>query len=77
MLHASPRVLMDWISLLLKGLPSASADAAIRLTRIPQSDLARALNIPERTLARRKRARTHGAGRPLARELRADPGATA
>lgn len=54
-LHASPRVLMDWIPLLRRGLPSASVDAAIRLTRIAQGDLARALGIPERTLVRRKR----------------------
>lgn len=54
-LHAMPRVPMDWIPLLRHGLPSASIDAAIQLTRIPQADLARALNIPERTLARCKR----------------------
>ena len=54
-LHAMPRVPMDWIPLLRHGLPSASINAAIQLTRIPQADLARALNIPERTLARCKR----------------------
>lgn len=54
-LHAMPRVPMDWIPLLRQGLPSASIDAAIQLTRITQADLARALNIPERTLVRRKR----------------------
>ncbi|MBV2261953.1 MAG: DUF2384 domain-containing protein [Thauera sp.] len=57
-LHARPRVLMDWIPLLRRGLPAASIDAAIRLTRIAQSDLARALAIPERTLVRRKREGT-------------------
>ncbi|MDG3066619.1 antitoxin Xre/MbcA/ParS toxin-binding domain-containing protein [Thauera mechernichensis] len=57
-LHARPRVLMDWIPLLRKGLPSASVDAATRITRITQSELARALNIPERTLVRRKREGT-------------------
>jgi putative toxin-antitoxin system antitoxin component (TIGR02293 family) len=49
---------MEWIPLLRQGLPSASIDAAIRLTRITQTDLARALNIPERTLVRRKREGT-------------------
>lgn len=54
-LHAKPRVAMDWIPLVRQGLPSACVDAVVRLTRIAQSDLARALAIPERTLARRKR----------------------
>ena len=54
-LHARPRVVMDWIPLLRQGLPAASADSVVRLTHIAQSELARALAIPERTLARRKR----------------------
>lgn len=54
-LQAQPRVVMDWIPLVRRGLPSASVDVVIRITRITQSELARALDIPERTLARRKR----------------------
>lgn len=54
-LHASPRVIMDWIPLVRRGLPAACVDAVVRITRITQSDLAHALAIPERTLARRKR----------------------
>ena len=54
-LHARPRVVMDWIPLVRRGLPSACVDAVVRITRITQSDLAHALAIPERTLARRKR----------------------
>lgn len=54
-LHARPRVVMDWIPLVRRGLPSASVDALVRLTRITQTELAHALAIPERTLARRKR----------------------
>lgn len=54
-LHAKPRVMMDWIPLVRQGLPSASVDAVVRMTRITQSELAHALAIPERTLARRKR----------------------
>lgn len=54
-LHASPRVAMDWISVVRRGLPAASVDAVVRLTRITQAQLAQALAIPERTLARRKR----------------------
>lgn len=54
-LRAKPRVPMDWIPLVRQGLPSAAVDAVLRLTRITQGELARALAIPERTLARRKR----------------------
>lgn len=54
-LHAQPRVVMDWIPLVRRGLPAASVEAITRLTHTAQSELARALAIPERTLARRKR----------------------
>ena len=54
-LHAQPRTVMDWIPLVRRGLPAASVEAISRLTRTAQSELARALAIPERTLARRKR----------------------
>lgn len=57
-LHARPRVVIDWVPLVRQGLPSASVDAVVRLTRITQSELAHALAIPERTLARRKREGT-------------------
>ena len=50
-----PRGVMDWIPLVRQGLPSASVDALVRTTRITQAELAHALAIPERTLARRKR----------------------
>lgn len=55
LLQAKPRGLMEWVTLVRRGLPSASVDALVRQTRITQADLARALAIPERTLARRKR----------------------
>lgn len=54
-LHAQPRTVMDWIPLVRRGLPAASVEAISRMTRTAQSELARALAIPERTLARRKR----------------------
>ncbi|WP_293638745.1 antitoxin Xre-like helix-turn-helix domain-containing protein [Polaromonas sp.] len=54
-LHARPRTVMDWIPLVRRGLPATSVEAISRLTRTAQSDLVRALAIPERTLARRKR----------------------
>lgn len=55
LLHARPRVATEWVALVRRGLPSASVDALARQTRITQAELARALAIPERTLARRKR----------------------
>ena len=54
-LHAKPRVPLEWVPLVRQGLPSASVDAAIRVTRITKSDLAHALIISEHTLLRRKR----------------------
>ena len=54
-LHAQPRTVMDWIPLVRRGLPASSVESISRLTRTAQSELARALAIPERTLARRKR----------------------
>lgn len=54
-LHARPRILMDWIPLVRRGLPAASVDSIVRLTCIAQTELAKALGIPDRTLARRKR----------------------
>lgn len=54
-LHARPRSVRDWIPLVRQGLPAASIDSVVRLTRIAQAELAKALAIPERTLARRKR----------------------
>ena len=54
-LNAKPRVVMDWIPLVRRGLPVASVDSIVRLTRIAQTEMAQALAIPERTLARRKR----------------------
>lgn len=53
MMH--PRVSMDWIHLVRQGLPAASVDSILKLTRIAQTELTRALAIPDRTFARRKR----------------------
>lgn len=54
-LSMQPRVNMDWIPLVRQGLPAASVDSIIRLTRIAQTELTKALAIPDRTFARRKR----------------------
>lgn len=54
-LKPTPRSPLDWVALIRHGLPSVAVDALSRAVRITQADLAGALGIPERTLARRKR----------------------
>lgn len=54
-LKPAPRSPLDWVALIRHGLPSAAVDALSRAVRITQAELAGALGIPERTLARRKR----------------------
>jgi putative toxin-antitoxin system antitoxin component (TIGR02293 family) len=50
-----PRTPLQWISVIREGIPSAAIDSLTKTMRITQSDLAAALGIPERTLARRKK----------------------
>ena len=52
-LQACPQGVRDWIPLVRQGLPAACVDAVVRITHITRSELAKALAIPERTLARR------------------------
>ena len=54
-LHTLPRSALDWISLVRQGISANAVDAAVRVMEIGQAELARALDIPERTLARRKK----------------------
>lgn len=54
-LKPTPRSPLDWVALIRHGLPSIAVDALSRAVRITQAELAGALGIPERTLARRKR----------------------
>ena len=54
-LHVQPQTAGDWISLVREGLPSKSLDAFLEQLDMTRSQLAQALGIPERTLARRKR----------------------
>lgn len=54
-LHALPRSVLEWIALVRKGISANAIDAAVRVMGIGQSELSRALDIPERTLARRKK----------------------
>lgn len=54
-LPMKPRTALDWVSVIRTGISSSAVDALARTLRITQSDLAAALGIPERTLARRKK----------------------
>lgn len=54
-LPARPRTPLDWVSVIRQGISSAAVDSLARTIRVTQSELAVALGIPERTLARRKK----------------------
>ncbi|HRH82574.1 MAG TPA: DUF2384 domain-containing protein [Thiobacillaceae bacterium] len=54
-LQARPRTPLQWVSLVRQGIPSAAVDSLARVIRVSQAELAAALGIPDRTLARRKK----------------------
>ena len=54
-LRLKPPSTLDWSELIRQGLPAAAVESMLKAIQLSQSDLARALDIPERTLARRKR----------------------
>lgn len=54
-LRSRPRSPMQWISVIRQGIPSAAVDSLAKTLHVTQSELASALGIPERTLARRKK----------------------
>ncbi|MCG6940243.1 MAG: DUF2384 domain-containing protein [Thiohalocapsa sp.] len=49
-----PRSPLDWVAVIRRGLPAASVDALARGTGLSRAEVAFAVGIPERTLARRK-----------------------
>jgi putative toxin-antitoxin system antitoxin component (TIGR02293 family) len=49
-----PRTPLQWVETIRSGMPASVVDALARTVRLTQSELAAALGIPERTLARRK-----------------------
>jgi putative toxin-antitoxin system antitoxin component (TIGR02293 family) len=57
-LRAKPRTALDWVSVIRQGISSAAVDVLAKALQVTQSELAAALGIPERTLARRKREGT-------------------
>jgi len=54
-LRTAPRTALDWIELIREGIPAAAVDHLVAALQVSQSELAKTLGIPERTLARRKR----------------------
>lgn len=54
-LRGLPQSVLEWVGLVRQGIPASAVDAALRVVGIGQAELARALDIPERTLARRKK----------------------
>lgn len=54
-LKGSPRTSLQWVEVIRRGIPSSSVDSMARTMRLTQAELATALGIPDRTLARRKR----------------------
>ncbi len=55
-LPVHPRTALQWISVIRQGIPSAAVDSLAKAMHMTQSELATVLAIPERTLARRKKA---------------------
>ena len=56
--HAKPRTALEWVSVIRRGISSAAVDTLAKTIHVTQSELAVALGIPERTLARRKKEGT-------------------
>src|SRR5437763_15030406 len=54
-LGVKPRSALDWIGMIREGNPAAAVESILNVVGLSQSELARALGIPERTLPRRKR----------------------
>lgn len=54
-LPVKPLSPLDWVSVIRRGISSSAVDSLTKFTRLSQAELSRALGIPERTLARRKR----------------------
>lgn len=57
-LNAAPRTALEWVSVIRRGISSTAVDALTKALRVTQAELAAALGIPERTLARRKKEGT-------------------
>jgi len=54
-LGIKPRSSLDWVGMIREGIPATAVESILRAVHLSQAELALALGIPERTLARRKR----------------------
>ncbi|MDP2603186.1 MAG: DUF2384 domain-containing protein [Deltaproteobacteria bacterium] len=57
-LRAKPSSSLDWVAVIRRGISSSAVGSLTKSIRVTQSELATALGIPERTLARRKKEGT-------------------
>ncbi len=57
-LRARQRTALDWVKVIRRGLSAAAVDSLASAMRVSQAELAAALSIPERTLARRRKEGT-------------------
>ncbi len=54
-LRTRPHSALDWIAVVRSGIPAAALEPLLKAMQLSQTELARALDVPGRTLARRKR----------------------
>src|SRR5437667_12038501 len=54
-LGIKPQSSLDWVGMIREGIPAAAVESILSVVHLSQAELAQALGIPERTLARRKR----------------------
>ena len=54
-LGAKPRSSLDWVGIIREGIPAAAVESIVSAAHLSRAELAQALGIPERTLARRRR----------------------
>ena len=54
-LDQAPRSSLEWVDVVRHGFSSRALDSMLKVIDLSQAELAQALDIPERTLARRKR----------------------
>src|SRR6266568_912464 len=54
-LGVKPQSSVDWVGIIRAGIPAAAVESVLSTMHVSQTELAQALGIPQRTLARRKR----------------------
>ena len=54
-LSVKPQSSVDWVGMIRAGIPAAAVESVLSTMHVSQTELAQALGIPQRTLARRQR----------------------